>query len=282
MVPLPAAGPEPARRPGGRERAETSGEAMVGVRVVMAVVLLALAGCSSDSPPEPVANPPLEVPPIGPAVTAAPTMPVQAEPALIPPLAPPARDAAVVGEAAEAPGTAERAPAPTLPPVAAIPRLAALPAPLSAPETATLPPSPSQSLVPPPVELVPPPASAEAAATAAAAAELRARALQAFDGRWRPVMQLSGNDERCSRLLSVATFGPFTIEGGAVTGTIAVPRSGNYAVSGSVGGDGALVDVRAVGARSTITFHGRLTGNSGTGEWAGSRCSGSWTMSRIS
>lgn len=245
---------------------------MVGVRVVLAVVALALAACSGDGS-EPRANPPTAAPAaIGPAVTAAPTMPVLVEP-VAPSAAP---DAA--GEAS----AAQRTPPPNLPPVAPMPRLAALPSSIPAPEDTPPTTAPPSINARPPIVLQPPPASPEAAETAAAAAELRARALEAFDGRWRPVLQLSGSDERCSRLLSVATFGPFTIERGAVSGTIAVPRGGNYAVSGSVGGDGRLVDVRAVGSRSTITFTGQLSGSSGSGDWAGSRCSGSWSMSRSS
>lgn len=118
-------------------------------------------------------------------------------------------------------------------------------------------------------------AFAAALLTAAIVLAGSARAGASFDGVWRvTIITQSGN---CDPAYSY----PVKVEGGRVS----YSGDGSFAISGRVGDAGA-VSVAITHGDQKANASGKLSANSGTGQWSGksssTACSGRWEATRAS
>lgn len=114
---------------------------------------------------------------------------------------------------------------------------------------------------------------AAAMLTAAVLLATSARAGTAFDGAWRvTIITQSGN---CDPAYSY----PVKVEGGRVT----YSGDGSFDISGHVGDAGA-VSVTIARGDQKASGSGKLSANSGSGQWSGksssTACSGRWEATR--
>ena len=113
------------------------------------------------------------------------------------------------------------------------------------------------------------------AALVAAALPAPIRAAGSFDGSWRvTIITQSGN---CDPAYSY----PVKVEGGRVS----YSGEGDFDISGHVG-DAGTVSVTIARGDQKASGNGRLSANSGSGQWSGksssTSCSGRWEATRAS